>query len=456
MMKELNKTLVIDDDQSLCKVISYQLEQSGFDVMTATSGNEGLQKFRNNDIDIVVTDIQMPDISGIDVLEEIRHKNRDAIIILITAYGSVDNAIHACRLGADDYLTKPFGNEQLLFVIEKARRLRGLQRENQQLRHELIGRHAFENMIARSSEMEEVLKVAGRVAARDATVLILGESGTGKELLARAIHYNSNRKDRDLVTVNCPSIPSNLLESELFGHIKGAFTGALRDRKGKFESADKGTIFLDEIADLHEDLQAKLLRVLQEREIERVGESTPRKIDVRVIAATNSDLPGLIKKGRFREDLYYRLCVVPITIPPLRDRKDEIPFLVEHFIEKYGQGETFQVMPDFHAALQVYDWPGNIRELENIVERAIVLSTDRVLTREGLPGQFHQPGSENADRMDTIPESGISLEDTERRLIRATLKKTNGNRSHAARLLKIPRHVLLYRLKKFGMEEGDK
>ncbi len=440
--------LLIDDDVNLCKVVGYQLEKSGFSVRSVNSGEDGLKKFREHEFDVIVTDIQMPDRSGIDVLKEIRHRNKQVVIITITAYGSVDNALEACKLGADDYITKPFGNEQLLFVIEKALRLRGLQQENIQLRNELAEKHAFENMVARSAKMEEVLKMAVQVAASDASVLLLGESGTGKELLARALHFNSPRKDKPLVTVNCPSIPENLLESELFGHVKGAFTGAIKDRKGKFVQADKGTIFLDEIAELREDLQAKLLRVLQEREIESVGDSEPIKVDVRVIAATNRDLSQRIQEGRFREDLYYRLSVVPITIPPLRERKEEIPYLTDHFIEKYGKERNFEISPEFASALQSYGWPGNIRELENVIERAIVVATGDVLTAENLPPQLRRSTSKKPGLDFSIPEAGLTLAEAERKLIRATLQRTNGNRSEAARQLKIPRHVLIYRLKK--------
>ncbi len=340
-----NRLLLIDDDINLCKVVGYQLEKQGFQVSIAHSGREGLKLFQSRPFDIVLTDVQMPDLSGIDVLKQIREKNDQVIVIIITAYGSLDSAIKACQLGADDYLTKPFSQEQLRFVIGKAQRLRELQQENIQLKEELIDQHGFNNLISRSPKMEAVLKMAIRVAASDATVLILGESGTGKELLARAIHYNSPRREKPLITVNCPSIPDNLLESELFGHVKGAFTGAIKDRKGKFELANGGTIFLDEIGDLKFDLQAKLLRVLQEQEFEPVGSSEKVHVDVRIIAATNKNLEQLVKEGRFREDLYYRLSVFPITIPPLRERKEEIPVLFEHFLTKHGQGKMFRVEP---------------------------------------------------------------------------------------------------------------
>ncbi len=373
---------------------------------------------------------------------------------MITAYGSVENALKACHLGANDYLTKPFSIEQLLFVIQKAVKLQELQEENLELRQELVEKHQFGNLIARSSKMEEVLKMAMKVAQSDSTVLILGESGTGKELLARAIHFNSPRKDGPFITVNCPSIPDNLLESELFGHVKGAFTGALKDRKGKFLQADGGTLFLDEIGDLRLDLQAKLLRALQEREIEPVGGDKPIKINVRMIAATHEDLEERIREGQFREDLYYRLSVVPIILPPLRERKEEIPYLVDYFVQKYGKGEKYEVDPLIYDYLKAYDWPGNIRELENVVERAVVLSTGKKITVESLPANLlrESSGKGRVTISDLLSGDDLSLENIEREAIRKALEMSGGNQSQAARLLKIPRHVLLYRMKKLGLE----
>ncbi len=448
-----NRLLLIDDDINLCKVVGYQLEKQGFQVSIAHSGREGLKLFQSRPFDIVLTDVQMPDLSGIDVLKQIREKNDQVIVIIITAYGSLDSAIKACQLGADDYLTKPFSQEQLRFVIGKAQRLRELQQENIQLKEELIDQHGFNNLISRSPKMEAVLKMAIRVAASDATVLILGESGTGKELLARAIHYNSPRREKPLITVNCPSIPDNLLESELFGHVKGAFTGAIKDRKGKFELANGGTIFLDEIGDLKFDLQAKLLRVLQEQEFEPVGSSEKVHVDVRIIAATNKNLEQLVKEGRFREDLYYRLSVFPITIPPLRERKEEIPVLFEHFLTKHGQGKMFRVEPEVLDVLMRYDWPGNVRELENIAERAVILAQDNRIGTDCLPPRLLN--REKASRLSGeafLQEEDLSLEQIERKVIEEALRRAGGNRSKAARLLNIPRHVLLYRLKKLGME----
>ncbi len=446
------KILLIDDDLNLCKVLEYQLEKNGFNVTTARNGKDGIALFSKSEFDIVITDIQMPDISGIEVLRSIRRENDKAVIIIITAHGSVENAIEACKLGANDYLTKPFGQEQLLFVIEKAVRLQQLKNENVLLKQEVAGKFKFDNMVADSARMQEVLKLTMQVARSNATVLITGESGTGKELIARAIHYNSPRKAKPLITINCPSIPENLIESELFGHVKGAFTGAIKDRKGQFEQADGGSIFLDEIGELREDLQAKLLRVLQEHEFLPVGGSKVIKVDVRIIAATNRNLEQLIKEKKFREDLYYRLSVVPIRIAPLRDRKEDIPFLVDFFVKKYSEGRKFKISSETIKSLQNYEWPGNVRELENIIERILTLATDSEITIADIPEHISEKFYEPPGTTINIPEEGIALDSIERLVIKEILKRTGGNRSKAARMLQIPRHVLLYRLKKLGLE----
>ncbi len=446
------RVLLIDDDFNLCRVLAHQLEKNGYQVTTVNEGKRGIELFRKQSFEIVISDIQMPDINGIEVLKTIRDLNKEAIIILITAYGTVEDAIRACDLGADDFLTKPFGQEQLLFIIEKAVQIQQLHNENALLKQEVAGKYKFDNMVADSARMQEVLKLTIQVARSNATVLITGESGTGKELIARAIHYNSPRKEKPLITVNCPSIPENLIESELFGHVKGAFTGAIKDRKGQFEQADGGSIFLDEIGDLREDLQAKLLRVLQEHEFQPVGGSKTIKVDVRIIAATNRNLELLVKQKRFREDLYYRLNVVPIIIAPLRERKEDIPFLIDFFVKKYSEGRKFKVSSEAIKTLQNYEWPGNVRELENIIERILALATDSKITIVNIPeyisGSFYEPSGTTIN----IPEEGIALDTVERMVIKEILQRTGGNRSKTARMLQIPRHVLLYRLKKFGLE----
>ncbi|HEX9974580.1 MAG TPA: sigma-54 dependent transcriptional regulator [bacterium] len=451
MSNKFNKILLIDDDENLNKIICYQLSHMGFNVTTAVKGEDGLNLFKRYSYDIVITDLQLPGMSGMDVLTSIRRLDKNVIILIITAYGTVENAIEASRLGADDYITKPFGKETLRFVLEKAIQMRKLQAENVQLRSELYQKYDFSNLIGKSAAMEDVLKLTGKVAESDATVLIQGESGTGKELIARAIHYNSTRKDKAFITVNCPSIPENLIESELFGHVRGAFTGAMKDRKGKFQLADQGTIFLDEIGDLKEDLQARLLRVLQEKEFERVGESVPVNVDVRVVAATNKKLESMVQEGRFREDLYYRLNVVAIIVPPLRERKEDIPFLVDHFLMKLGKRNSYSMTDDAMAILLEYDWPGNVRELENTIERAIVLSSEPVINAEVL-----QPIARNIKPKLILENENLSmtnqtLEEIERHAIVSALNKTKRNQTKAAKILDIPRHVLIYRMKKLGI-----
>ncbi len=376
------KILLIDDDESLCRVIAHQLRQMDFQVDVALTGEEGLEVFKKNTYDVILSDINLPGISGMEVLQRVRERDKEVIFILITAYGSVENAVAASKFGADDYLIKPFGKEAMRFVIEKALGFRKLRQENRRLKIELSQKFGFDVLIGRSPKMEALVQMASRMAASDSTVLILGESGTGKELLARGVHANSSRREGPFVTVNCPSIPEQLLESELFGHVKGAFTGAVKDRRGKFEMANGGTLFLDEIGDLKFDLQAKLLRVLQEREIERVGENKSIPVDVRIIAATNKNLEQMMKNGKFREDLYYRLRVLPLIIPPLRERKEDIVPLVQHFIRKHGSGVDYKINPDVLKLLENYGWPGNVRELENVIERAVVLSTNGKITSD--------------------------------------------------------------------------
>ncbi|MBC8180703.1 sigma-54-dependent Fis family transcriptional regulator [candidate division KSB1 bacterium] len=447
MDKEFNKVLLIDDDVSLNKVLFFQISQMGFEVTTAFDGKTGTTEFKKKEFDIIITDLQLPDLKGMELVRLFRGINKRVIIIIITAFGTIDNAIEAVKIGADDYLTKPFGKETLRFVIEKAIRLRQLEQENLQLRGELFDKYDFNNIISKSSAMEDVLKLTGRVAESDATVLIQGESGTGKELVARAIHYNSPRKDKPLITVNCPSIPESLMESEIFGHVKGAFTGALKDRIGKFALANNGTIFLDEIGDLKEDLQARLLRVLQEKEFEKVGDSKLIKVDARVVAATNKYLEELVQVGKFREDLFYRLNVVTILIPPLRERKDDIPFLIDHFLKKHSKNNQYQIADEAFDIMLNHEWPGNVRELENTIERAIVISQDEQITPELLPSVHKKNTIEKAQP----EENNLTLDEIEQRAINSALKKTGGNQTKAAELLGIPRHVLIYRMKKLGV-----
>jgi DNA-binding NtrC family response regulator len=447
----MEKILVIDDDESLLRVLEHMLTEDGYEVTTAVDGQQGLDLFKRDTYGIVLTDLMMPKLDGMTVLKEVKRLNKETLVIFITAHGTVENAVEACHLGATDYITKPFSHEQLTFVVEKAIQLKELRSENVHLRQELTEKYNFENIVGRSSRMEDIFQLAGRVAQSDATVLILGESGTGKELLAKAIHYNSPRRDHRFMPINCASIPDNLLESELFGHVKGAFTGALKDKKGKFELTDGGTIFLDEVADLKRDLQAKLLRFLQEREFEPVGSSEPVRVDVRIIAATNKNLETLIKDENFREDLYYRLSVVPIVLPSLRERKEDIPLLVDHFLKKYGKETVFRIHEEALTILIQYDWPGNVRELENIIERATVLATSGTISADLLPSSL-RAGRTVGIGTGTASED-LALAELEKQAILNALNKTGGNKTKAAELLQIPRHVFLYKMKKLNIEK---
>ena len=449
MNRKTPNILLIDDDESLCTVVSHQLEKMGYRVTTANSGQAGLDAFHRKTFDLLLLDLQMPDMHGLEVLQRIRQEDEQVPIIIITAYGTIENAVDACRRGADDYLPKPFAKEQLRFTIEKVLRFKELERDNRLLRRELEEKFQFGSIVSKSKVMKTLLEIAGRAAGSDATVLITGESGTGKELLAKAIHHSSPRKDKPFIAVNCPSIPESLIESELFGHEKGAFTGAVKARPGKFELASGGTLFLDEVGDLKLDLQAKLLRVLQEHEIERIGGTTTIPVDVRILSATNQDLLELVREGRFRQDLYYRLNVIPLHIPPLRERREDIPLLAEHFVKKYA-GEPKKMTPGFLQMLMEYDWPGNVRELENVIQRAVVLCTGEELTRECLA--FHdQPRA-----FPSTSGSPTSLADVEREAIVAALESAHGNQTRAAELLNIPRHVLLYRMKKLNIKAKEK
>ena len=444
MAKKNNKILIIDDDINLSNITAHQLTNMGFDTDIMNSGTEGIEHLREDLFDLVLLDLQMPDIHGLEVLKEIRKFNQDVAIVIITAYGTAESAVDACRKGADDFITKPFSKEQLLFTIEKTLRLKNLETDNKRLSKELSEKYVFGNIVTRNKNMIALLDVADRAAQSDASILVLGESGTGKELLAKAIHYNSPRSVFPFVAVNCPSIPESLIESELFGHEKGAFTGAIQAKRGKFEIADKGTIFLDEIGDLRLDLQSKLLRVLQEREIEHVGGTKSIQIDVRVIAASNQDLLEKAEAKEFRQDLYYRLNVIPLSLPALRARTDDIPLLAEYFIKKYSNRPLTLSSP-FLKKLIDYDWPGNVRELENIIQRAVVLCPHDVLDENCA--ELNQGKRTQKD----MHRSGVTLESIEKEAIEKALINNNWNQTKAAEQLGIPRHVLIYRMKKLGI-----
>ncbi|PNU19648.1 DNA-binding response regulator [Geothermobacter hydrogeniphilus] len=447
----MSQILVVDDDDSLRRVIEFQLSQAGYRVATAEDGHRGLELFRKLQPTLVISDVQMPGISGDDLLAAIRAEAPETMVIMVTAFGTVEKAVEAMRAGAHDYLTKPFSRDALLLCVERALTFRGLEKDNRRLREELRGQHALDSLIGVSESMQEVKRMISRVAASEASVLLLGESGTGKELVARAIHQGSGRAHEPFIPVNCAAIPSELLESELFGHLKGAFTGAVKDRQGKFIQADGGTIFLDEVGDLPLDLQPKLLRVLQEMEVEPVG-GVARKIDVRVIAATNLDLQTAIAEGRFREDLYYRLAVIPIQLPALRRRPEDIALLARHFVARYAGGQEVDIDPEVLDRFRAYRWPGNVRELENSIERMLVLRRGESLGVDDLPPAILRPDSPVSGNVLQLPEEGYPLEQLEKEAVMLALERCGGNQSRAARFLSIPRHVLLYRMEKFGIK----
>lgn len=455
-MKDKKKILVIDDDESLKRIMEFNLKEEGYDVMSASDGIAGFQLFKENDIDLVIADIRMPGMDGIDLLNRIKAISHDALVVIITAHGTIETAIEAMKLGAVDFITKPFSKNQLSVIVKRAFQIAQLIEENKNLRRAVQDRYSFENIVGKSRSMEDVYDAVSRVARSDAAVLIHGESGTGKELIAKAIHFNSDRKEHPFITVNCSAVPENLFESELFGHMKGSYTGAVSDKAGKFEAADGGTIFLDEVAEIPLHLQPKILRVLQEGEIDKIGAIQPLKVDVRIITATNRDLEEMIGQNRFREDLYYRINIVPIHLPPLRERKDDIPLLADHFLrtyaEKYKRGNIHfdkSVFPFFER----YEWPGNVRELENTVERMIIMSRNDLLKEDNLPASIRSSRDVSPFVLRDLPVDGINLEDVEKELIRKALEKNDWNQSKAAKYLGISRQTLLYRMKKHHLEK---
>ena len=447
------KILIVDDDASIRKVIGFILEESGYTVRSEQSGADALRTIESDRPDLVLTDIKMPGMDGIALLKEIKTLDGSIPVIILTAFGTVETAVEAMKIGATDYLTKPISRDELTLTVEKTLRMQHLENENASLKQSLQERFNFANILGLSPAMQNVFDAVRKVAGTDASVLITGESGTGKELIAKAIHFNSPRKNARLVTVNCAAIPGDLLESELFGHVKGAFTGAIRSKDGKFQLAHRGTIFLDEIGSLPLPLQGKLLRALQEKEIDRVGDDHPATVDVRVISATNRPLPELMRKGEFREDLFYRLNVVPITLPPLRDRVSDIPLLVTHFARKYGRGRKIAFSDEAIRLLQDYEWPGNVREIENFCERIILMTDGDEIGLNAVRGQIEIMAKEQRDI--ALPRR-MTLPEMERRAVTDALVACQWNQSHAARLLGIPRHVLLYRMKKFGIARPDR
>jgi nitrogen regulation protein NR(I) len=456
------KILVIDDEANLRKVLAAMLRRDGFDVTVAENGEQGLAEFNKNGADVVVTDLVMPKAGGMEVLRSVNAANPDVPVIIITAHGTVDSAVEAIKAGAFDYVTKPFEQAELSAVIAKATKAHDIAQRS--VRADAKARAAI---IGESPQLHEVFKIIDKVADTPSTVLITGESGTGKELVASALHGASSRRDKPFIKINCAAIPHNLLESELFGYERGAFTGAVTSKPGRFELADGGTLFLDEIGEIPVEMQVKLLRALQEGEFERVGGIKTTRVDVRLIAATNRDLQAEIEAGRFRKDLYYRLAVVPIVLPPLRERRGDIPMLAGHFVEKYNRKLNKKIegiADDAMALLQGYNWPGNIRELENLIERVLLFADGPSITAKDLPEPVRQ-GSPSAPALSAAPleastsEGGLKdivrmkAAELEKDLITKALEETGGNVTRAAKLLQISRKSLQTKMKEFGLRD---
>jgi len=451
--------LVVEDDESLRRVTQAQLERAGYDASAATDVAQALDILHRQAHDLVITDLNLPDLSGMDLLKKIRIEFPETAVVIVTAYGTIETAVEAIKSGAYDYITKPVHPDELRALVTRVLERHRLIEEVRVLRTTIDRKYGFENIIGRSNSLLQVLDSAASVAHTDATVLISGETGTGKELLAKAIHFNSPRRDRPFVVISCGSIPRELLESELFGHIKGSFTGAFTHKKGKVEIADGGTVFLDEIGEMPLDLQVRVLRLVQEHEIEKVGATNTQKVNVRIIAATHRNLEECVAEGSFREDLYYRLAVIPIALPPLRDRKEDIPTLVGEFFErsKRKHGKTGLYLPPHLMSYFVsYPWPGNIRELENLMERIVLLSRSDEVSLANLPENLRgQPAAEErleAHRI-ALETEGMSLDAVEREMIVQALRKFDWNQSKAARSLGISRKTLMYRIAKYGIEK---
>ncbi len=455
--------LIVDDEINYTLILAAVLEDEGFETLTANSGAEAMATLAESDVDLVLTDMKMPAMDGIDLLERIKKEDADLPVIMMTAHGTVEKAVEAMQKGAYNYILKPFDNERLVLYTNKAISMYRVVKENRQLRRAVEGRYSFHNIIGKSKAMQDVFHIIRKVAPAAATVLLEGSSGTGKELVANALHFNSPRKDKPFVAVNCSALVETLLESELFGHEKGAFTGAVSMKKGRFEIADGGTLFLDEIAELSPALQVKLLRVLQERVVERVGGVKAIPVNIRLIAATNKSLKEEVAKGNFREDLFYRLNVVPITLPSLRERLEDIRPLVGHFITKYSDERNVGlpvtgIDREVERLFYEYDWPGNVRELENVIERAVVLSPEEIIQVSDLPKDFID-NAHSTLHMDGIPVDA-NLYDTlalvEKNMIVRALKKANYVQAHAADLLGIGKSGLNQKIKKYKLFMKDK
>lgn len=454
----MSNILIVEDEPKMRRLLEISLGEDGHNVHTAQDAETGLKYFQREPVDLIVTDLKLPGMNGLEFLHEAKRWNASVPIVVMTAYGTVETAVEAMKAGASDYVLKPFSMAEMKLVINKELDVQRMREENRSLREALGKRYQFTNIIAHSAKMQEVLAIVERVAGTNSTVLLGGESGVGKDLIARAIHQNSRRASGPFIKINSTAIPDNLFESELFGYEKGAFTGASTSKPGKFELADKGSLFLDEIGDVPAPIQVKLLRVLQEREFERLGGTKTIKVDVRLIAATNKDLRAALEQGTFREDLYYRLNVVPIDIPPLRDHKEDIPDLVNHFLLRFSRengGTPKTITPAALKLLMDFHWPGNVRQLENTIERAVALSAAPVIDASDISLDSGIRGQAAAASTPILPE-GMTLEQWEDEIIREALRRAEGNKSQAARMLGLSRNALRYRLGKIGVpDEAD-
>lgn len=463
----MEKILVVDDERSMRDVLSIMLKRAGYDVTLASDGSEAIVQVSKEIFDLVITDLKMPKVGGLEVLKSVKEISPDTVVLLITAFASSDSAVEAMKLGAYDYLSKPFQVDEVQLIVRNALERRRLSTENTLLKREIASQSSLANIIGQSEPMQKVLEVVLKVADSKSNVLIFGESGTGKELIARAIHYNSVRSRLPFVTVNCSALPEPLLESELFGHMRGAFTGAIANKAGLFEVADGGSIFLDEIGETSPAMQVKLLRVIQEREFRRVGGTRDVKVDVRVIAATNRDLAKAVADGSFREDLYYRLDVIPITLPPLRLRTSDIPLLAKHFLEQFAKANGKPVptlSADAMRVLLVHEWKGNVRELENLIERVVAFSTTPLIDERDIQGWLHRPAASGQSPSSTqgypteLPPDGLDLEklinSIEKDLLLKALERSRWVKKKAARLLQLNTRSFRYRLEKYEIKGG--
>jgi len=458
-MPQTSQILLIDDELESCKALSLLLGRAGYTVEIRHSGEKALSLLKKQSFELIISDLFLPGVSGIDILKQVKEDSPQTCVILITGNASAETAVEAMKEGAFDYITKPFNFEKLKLQVAKALEKSRLLLENQYLRQQLRGRYRFDNIIGTSQAMQQVFTRMERVVNTDSTILILGASGTGKELVAKAIHYNSPRKDKPFIAINCGAIPADLLESELFGHVKGSFTGAVVDKPGKFEIANGGTIFLDEIGDMPLQLQMKLLRVLQEHEFERVGSSRKIRLDVRLISATNVDLAAQVKSGKFREDLYYRLNVIPITLPSLKERRGDIPLLARYFLEKICKEMHRPLMSldqDAFSAIETYEWPGNVREMENVIERTVALTDGDTITCNDLPFDIGKARNALPASAPQVTSEGVDMNqviaDIERQMILQAIQLGNGVKARAADLLHINRTTLVEKIKRLGME----